>query len=79
MFDEFERSIIKQAEDDVIFERPLIIIATYYIIFLLLVKGCGFSNLNKMTIYNNISLETPNDKYNIVGEFENALFFRDLK
>jgi len=42
-----------------------------FIIFLLLVNGCGFSNLNKVSIYNNISLETPNDKYNIL--FKNNL------
>ena len=42
-----------------------------FIIFLLLVSGCEFSNLNKMTSYNNIYLETPSDKYNIL--FKNSL------
>ena len=42
-----------------------------FIIFLLLISGCGFSNLNKLTNYNNISVETPSDKYNIL--FKNNL------
>ena len=42
-----------------------------FIIFLLLVNGCGFSNLNKSASYNNIYLETPDDKYNIL--FKNSL------
>ena len=42
-----------------------------FIIFLLLVSGCGFSNLNKLTNYNNIYIETPDDKYNIL--FKNSL------
>ena len=42
-----------------------------FIIFLLLVSGCGFSNLNKLTSYNNIYVETPDDKYNIL--FKNSL------
>ena len=37
-----------------------------FIIFLFLVSGCGFSNLNKLTSYNDIYLETPSDKYNIL-------------
>ena len=42
-----------------------------FIIFLLLLSGCGFSNLNKSASYNNIYLETPDDKYNIL--FKNSL------
>tara|TARA_X000000368_G_C22590386_1_gene519084 strand:+ start:45 stop:521 length:477 start_codon:yes stop_codon:yes gene_type:complete len=42
-----------------------------FIIFLLLISGCGFSNLNKLTSYNNIYVETPSDKYNIL--FKNNL------
>ena len=42
-----------------------------FIIFLLLINGCGFSNLNKLTSYNNIYVETPSDKYNIL--FKNNL------
>ena len=42
-----------------------------FIIFLLLLSGCGFSNLNKLTSYNNIYVETPGDKYNIL--FKNSL------
>ena len=42
-----------------------------FIIFLLLLSGCGFSSLNKLTSYNDIYVETPDDKYNIL--FKNNL------
>ena len=42
-----------------------------FIIFLLLISGCGFSNLNKLTSYNDIYVETPDDKYNTL--FKNSL------
>ena len=38
----------------------------FLIIFLLLVSGCGFSSLNKLTTNDNIHIETPSDKYNIL-------------
>ena len=41
-------------------------IKNLFIIFLLLVSGCGFSSLNKLTTNDNIHIETPSDKYNIL-------------
>tara|TARA_B100001564_G_C20305047_1_gene518701 strand:- start:90 stop:566 length:477 start_codon:yes stop_codon:yes gene_type:complete len=38
----------------------------FLVIFLLLVSGCGFSSLNKLTTNDNIHIETPSDKYNIL-------------
>ena len=35
------------------------------IIFLLFLSSCGFSSLNKLT-FNNIYVETPSDKYNVL-------------
>ena len=46
-------------------------IKNLFIIFLLLLSGCGFSNLNKLTSYNNVYVETPDEKYNIL--FKNSL------
>ena len=42
------------------------------IIFLLLLSGCGFSSFNKLTFNNNVYVETPRDKYNV-------LFKKNLK
>ena len=38
----------------------------FLVVFLLLLSGCGFSSLNKLTTNDNIHIETPSDKYNIL-------------